>query len=205
MKGVSMLISVCLVIAYLGCAGSTKTSTVTDQLPSLSSTESISTTSDTEIPKSYKPMGQHEKGVQLIKEAFITLPYLRSVISFNDMHVRDLANLAYLFATVESQCSLERIKSFIASGLPPVLSTKSQIGARHIRVIIGYDDSKNQLIATDPINYRQIKISYDSLVKLWVDPQKTCLLIHYQYDNDKRLINPMKRLLRRYRSKTSIW
>ena len=206
MKSITILISICLVIAYLGCAGSTKTPTVTEQSPPLPVAESISSTSDTEIPKSCKPMGKHEKGVQLVKEAFITLPSLKSVVSFTDMHVRDLANLAYLFATVESPCNLERIKGLVASGLSPVVIIESKVGARHARVIIGYDDSVNQLIATDPVNYRQIKMSYDSFVKSWIDPQKTCLLIHYQYDNDKRLRNPMKRLLRRHeRAKSADW
>jgi len=205
MKFITMLISICLIVAYLGCAGNPKTPKVTEKSSPLLATESVSLMSDTELPKSCKPMGQHDKAVQFVKEAFITVPYLRSVMSFTIMHVRDLANLAYLYATVETQCHLERLKSLIASGLPPVVSIKSTVGARHIRVIIGYDDSTNHLIATDPINYRQIKIDYGSFDKLWADPQKSCLLIHYQYDNDKRLRNPMNRLLRQYRSRTSIW
>jgi hypothetical protein len=156
-------------------------------------------TSDAEMPKLYKPMGQYEKSVQLVKEGFIILPYLNSVGSFTDMHVRNLANIAYLFATVEPQCNLGKIKGWVASGLPAVVILKSMVGARHARVIIGYDDSNQQLTATDPVSYRHIKISYDSFDKLWTDPQKTCLLIRYQSDNGRHLNTPLKRFLHKYR------
>lgn len=149
-------------------------------------------------------MGKYEKGVQLAKEGFITLPQLNSVISFTDMHVRSLANLAYLFATVETQCNLDKIKGWIASGLPPVVILKSLVGARHARLLIGYDDANQRLIATDPISYRHIKISYDDFEKLWIDPQKTCLLIHYQFDDGRRLNTPLKRLRHKY-GRSSKW
>ena len=149
-------------------------------------------------------MGQYENGIPLIKEAFITLPSLNSVGSFTDMHTRNLANVAYLFATVESQCNLDKVKGWIASGLPPIVILKYKVGARHARVIIGYDDSNQQLTATDPVSYRHIKISYDNFDKSWTDPQKTCLLIRYQFDNGRHLNTPLKRFLHKY-GKSDNW
>ncbi|MGB9594885.1 MAG: hypothetical protein ACPL7B_01280 [Candidatus Poribacteria bacterium] len=96
---------ICLLTIFLGCAENIKNLEATSESRLHQLNEPASLTLGSEIPKFCKPMGKYKKGVQIVKEGFITLPYLNSVISFTDMHVRSLANLAYLFATVETQCN----------------------------------------------------------------------------------------------------
>jgi hypothetical protein len=193
MKNSVMLIFVCLAVAW-GCA---RQSTVDQQSSPSPSTESASPTSDTGLPKSFGPLDQHERGVQLVKEAFIILPLLRSVDSFTVKHERELARTAYLYATVETLCTLEKIKGYVASGLSPVVIIKSTVKQKHAYAVIGYDDSIERLIVTDPVSYGLIKINYDNFLKSWTDHQKTCLLVLRNYSRGE--ISSVKPYLLRYK------
>lgn len=85
------------------------------------------------------------------------------------------------FSTVlVSGSDLEVLKAFVASDIAPVVITRSPIGPKHIRALVGYDDTTERLVVIDPIYYAKARFDYSEFCSQWDDPQNACLLVFPQ-------------------------
>lgn len=82
-----------------------------------------------------------------------------------------------LSTVLAAGCNLETLKVFVVSDMAPLVITRSPVGSKHIRAIVGYDDSTERLVLIDPINHAVARFSYSEFRNQWDDPRDACLLV----------------------------
>ena len=72
---------------------------------------------------------------------------------------------------------------------------KSPVGPKHVRVVMGYSDSMNQITLADPRNFAEAKLKYEAFIKQWDDPRKSCLLVFSHNVGVDRIRSVLKKYL----------
>jgi len=136
--------------------------------------------SGVEIPSSYDPPGRNDIEVRRVQNVFSSVPSLRQAEYFSASQLQAVASRADFSSVVVSGCDLEVLRVFIASDWIPVVVMQSPVGPKHIRALVGYDDSTERLVLIDPVNYAEMRLGYSEFSEQWTDPQDACLLIFPQ-------------------------
>ena len=131
----------------------------------------------TELPRAHGPLGREHRSMQLVKEVFTTVESLRKARRFTVAELQPIVKTTRYSAVLVSKCDLEVIKALVASDMAPVVITRSPVGPKHVRVVVGYDDAAERIILTDPVNYTEARLQYQEFSKQWDDPRKSCLLV----------------------------
>lgn len=150
------------------------------------------------LPGSYGTQGRNQKAMRPVEAAFRDVALLRKAEHFTLSELKAITNATRLAPMAVSECDLEVVKIFIASGWAPVVIIRSPVGPKHVRAVIGYDDSTEQVILIDPVNYKQAslaRVAYSEFSKQWDDPQKTCLLVFSEYVGEARIKNVLMKYL----------
>lgn len=73
------------------------------------------------------------------------------------------------FASYSFQGNLQILKDVVGKGIPAIVLTKpiQQIAKGHYRVVIGFDDDKDQVIFHDPFFGSRYAMSFRNFVKVW--------------------------------------
>lgn len=137
--------------------------------------------SGVDIPTSHGPMDQNDKEVRRVREVFRSVAsQVHSHQYFKPSQLQGVLKGLRVSPVVVSRCDLEVLKIFVASDWVPVVVTQSPVGPKHIRAIVGYDDSTERLVLIDPINYAEMRFGYSEFSEQWNDPERECLLIFSQ-------------------------
>jgi len=148
------------------------------------------------LPSTYGPLARNNKSIQAIKELFQKVEALRKAERFTELGLIQSIKKSSRFSPVAiSGCDLEVLKVFVNANWAPVIVTKSPVGPRHVRVLIGYDDSTQRVTLIEPIEYAPAIIGYDDFSKQWDDTQKTCLLVFSENPGKDRIHNTLRRYL----------
>jgi len=197
-----LAILACLTIALCGCAHFTTVPTVAQQTPAVTS-KADTAPQAAKLPVSYAPGAGNSSRLTQAAEAFRVVPSLNSADTFTVVHSRDIASKSHFNSAVVSKCDQDVIKAFVAANWVPAIVVDSPVGPKHIRFVIGYDDSSKKMILNDPVDVgesKQIDMDYSEFAKLWSDPQKTCLIISAQRVNEVNI----KEVLGKYLPKDKI-
>ena len=189
----------CLVVVCSGCASNVAPPPgddfvpVFEDVPDTTGTDSMG--SGVDIPISHGPLDQNDNAVRRVRGAFRSVVSRSQVEYFSATQLQAIAK-EFRFSTVlVSGCDLEALKVFVASDWVPVVITQSPVGPKHIRAIVGYDNSTERLILIDPVNYAEMTLGYSEFSEQWTDPQDACLLI---FPQRVVLEDTIKRALLRY-------
>ena len=73
------------------------------------------------------------------------------------------------FETKKKDGNLTLLKKYIASNYPIIVRQWTNLSKknRHYRVVVGYDDEKNEIICNDPLYGQNYNIQYDIFRELW--------------------------------------
>ena len=194
-----LAILVCVAVACAGCAMEAAPPSQ-DATPAPAAEESVIT-----LPDSYGTQGRNHRAMRSVEGAFRNVSLLRKVDRFTLSELKAITKATRFAPMAVSGCDLEVLKIFVASGWAPVVSIRSPVGPKHVRAVIGYDDSTERVILVDPVNYTQAplaKVKYADFSKQWVDPQKTCLLVLSKYIGEASIRIALKNYLSEERMKS---
>ncbi len=147
------------------------------------------------LPSSYGPLIKNHKSIQITKGVFLRVESLNKAERFTESELQAITRVSRFAPIAFSGCDLEVLKIFVAQSWAPVVATISPVGPKHVRVVIGYDDSTQRVTLVEPTVYAPAVIGYDEFSKQWDDPQKTCLLVFSEYMGAQRIENVLKRYL----------
>ncbi len=189
----AFLVCIIIVVAYSGCA--LEAASPRD--------ETVSTTTVAEPEKlrsSHGPIGQKHRAMQPVEEAFRTVESVRKVDRFTLSELKTIAKETRFSPAVVSESDLEVLKIFVASNWVPVVVIRSPVGSKHLRAVVGYDDSTGRLTLTDPVSYAHAELEYSEFSKQWSDAQKTSLLVFWEYTS----VDKIRSVLRKYLSEEKV-
>jgi hypothetical protein len=173
-----LAIFVCIAIVCSGCGGSKSTSGIESILDA---EEPEPSGAKQTLPESYGPFDRDDRTVRHVQAVISRIvPRGRSTDQYNVSALQARAKRFEFSPVVVGKADLEVLKAFVASDLAPVVITRSPVGPKHIRAMVGYRDSVERLVLIDPVNYAEARFSYSDFSKQWDDPQDGCLLIFPQ-------------------------
>ena len=183
---------ICLAVVFSGCAMEPRTSGTT----TISTPAAVERAS--ELPSMYGPLERQHRSMRPVEEAFIRLESLRSLKRLTVADLKPIKNIG-LSAVLVTRCNLSALKSLIASDWAPVVIIRSPVGPKHVRVVAGYDDDKEQIILADPMDYitNKARLTYSEFSRQWDDPQKACLLIFRGRGGADMIKNDLRKYLTR--------
>lgn len=184
---------ICVVILHSGCAMQ-PTTTTTPATPASVTEESQ------KLPSSYGPLSKNHRSIQEIGEVFQKVESLRKADRLTVSDLQAITRATRFSPIMVSGCDLEVLKIFVASNWAPVVITRSPVGPKHVKVVVKYDDSSEQLTVVEPLGYAPAVFRYSEFTQQWDDPQKSCLLVFSEYVGTQRVEN----VLRKYLSKEKI-
>ena len=162
---------ICLAVVFSGCAMESRTSGTT----TISTPAAVESAS--ELPRMYGPLERQHRAMRPVEEAFIRIGSLRKSTRFTVADLKSIKEIR-LSAALVSRCDLSVLKGLIASDWVPVVIIRSPVGPKHIRVVAGYDDDREEVILIDPMDFiTKARLAYSEFSQQWDDPEKTCLLI----------------------------
>jgi hypothetical protein len=174
-----------IVLVFSGCA-------VT--LPPPSETSPVAEESG-KFPSTYGPLGKNHKSIQTVNELFQRVETLRKADRFTEAELQSVKKVSRFSPIIVSGCDLEVLKAFVATNWAPVIVARSPVGPKHVRVVVGYDDSSQRITLVEPMEYAPAVISYEDFLKQWDDPQKTCLLVFSENPGKDRIENALRKYL----------
>jgi len=191
MKRQVLAFLICMIIICAGCA--------MEAAPPRQDTISAPVAEEsTALPGSYGTEGRNHKAMRPVEAAFREVRILRTAERFTLSELKAITNATRLAPLAVSGCDLEVIKIFVAASWAPVVFVRSPVGPKHVRAVIGYDDSEERVILIDPANYTKAplaRVEYSDFAKRWDDPQKTCLLMFPEHVGEARIRNVLKQYL----------
>ncbi len=192
MKTWIFIISLSLMVVFLGCAKLLHPPSVTQQTaPQQQKTEAKTA----KIPGSYAPGTENLSRIRHATEVYGNIPSLKTADSFTIVQLRDIATKSHFTGVLISKSDIDVIKALVANNWVPMIIVNSPVGGKHARLVIGYNDDAKRLILADPQDrseqINQIETEYTEFSKLWEDPQKTCLLISAQRINEMDIKNKL--------------
>ena len=154
------------------------------------------------LPNSYGPIEMTEEKLKPLESVCQSFKKLQMAPRFSIPELRVLARETHVSPVAVSRCNVRVLKAFVATDWTPLVVLKSPVGpGRTCWAVIGYQESDEELILTDPINRgRTTRMKYPKVLKQWADPQKTCLLIFSRYVGEERI----KRTLKEYFSEQRV-
>jgi len=154
------------------------------------------------LPNSYGPIEMTEEKLKPLESVCQSFKKLQMGPRFSIPGLRVLARETHTSPVSVSRCNVRVLKAFVATDWTPLVVLKSPVGpSRTCWAVIGYHESNEELILTDPINRgRTTRMKYPKVLKQWADPQKTCLLIFSRYVGAERV----KRTLKEYFSEQRV-
>ena len=193
MKLQVLVFQLCIAIICAGCAAmqpvSQPTTAVTPE-PAVEEPEGL--------PGSHGPFDRNHRAMRPLGEAFRAVEVLRRAESFTPSELKAITAKTRFSPAAVSGCDLEVLKAFVASNWSPVVVITSPVGPKHIRAVIGYDDSAQRITLIDPVNLKQAaqaNLEYSDFSKQWDDTQKTCLLVSSQGIGEQRIKTTLKKYL----------
>jgi hypothetical protein len=193
MKLQVLVFHLCIAIICAGCAAMQPVSQ-----PSTAVTPEPAAEEPEGLPGSHGPFNRNHRAMRPLEEAFRSVEVLRRAESFTPSELRAITSKTRFSPASVSGCDLEVLKAFVASNWSPVVVITSPVGPKHIRAVIGYDDSAQRITLIDPVNLKQAaqaNLEYSDFSKQWDDPQKTCLLVSSQGIGEQRIKATLKKHL----------
>lgn len=204
MKTWIILISMYLVVAFLGCAKLLAPPATTTQQPSVTPQQQETEAQTAAIPSSYTPGTENLIRIRHASEVYAGITSLKTAQSFGVVQLRDIATKSHFTGVLISKSDIDVLKALVASDWVPMLIVKSPVGTNHARLVIGYNDNTKRLILADPQDkgeqINQIEMEYSEFTKSWEDPQKAFLLISAQRVNEMNI----KSILGKYLPKEKV-
>ncbi len=142
------------------------------------------------LPGSHGPFDRNHRAMGPLGETFRAVEVLRRAESFTPSELKAITSKTRFSPAAVSGCDLEVLKAFVASNWSPVVVITSPVGPKHIRAVIGYDDSAQQITLIDPVNLKQAaqaNLEYSDFSRQWDDPQKTCLMVFPEGIGEQRI------------------
>lgn len=191
---------VCIAVVCSGCARNVTPPPPADFVPTFPDTPATEEAgplgSGVEIPSSHGPLDRNDIAVRRIREVFRSVAsQITSHQYFSASQFQAVIGRLRVSPVVVSKCDLQVLKIFVASDWVPIVVIQSPVGPKHIRALVGYDDSTERLVLIDPINYAEMTFGYSEFSDQWTDPQDACLLV---FPQRVVLEDTIKRVLIRY-------
>lgn len=195
MRTWTIIIPMCLVVAFLGCAKLLAPYSATTQQSATVPQQQETKPAIAKIPNSYTPGTENLSRIRHATEVFGIIPSLKTADSFTVVQLRDIATKSHFTGASISKSDIDVIKALVAINWVPIIIVNSPVGGKHARLVIGYNDDTKRLILADPQDkgkqVNQIEMEYTEFSNLWEDPQKTCLLISAQRINEMDIKNKL--------------
>ncbi|MFC1717178.1 RNA polymerase sigma factor [Candidatus Poribacteria bacterium] len=128
-------------------------------------------------PSSYGPFYQYDRMIKNAQEVLRSVYDRGNIEQYSASALQAITRRSPYSRVVVAECDLEVLKALLTMDVAPVVIMRSPVGAKHIRAIVEYDDSTEQLTLIDPVNHAKMRFSYSEFSRQWDDPQDACLLI----------------------------
>ena len=129
-------------------------------------------------PNSHSLFYQYDRMVKNTQEVLKELRDRGRIEQYSASAIQFITRTSPYSIILVAECDLEVLKALVALGLPPVVIMRSPVGPKHIRAIVGYDDSTERITMVD--SDTKAIFSYSEFSSQWDDPQDACLLVFHR-------------------------
>lgn len=198
MKTWIIMFSMCLMVAFLGCAKLLEQPATTQQTTTTPQQQETKATTE-KMPSSYVPITENLIRIKHATEVFADITSLKTAESFGAVQLRDIATKSHFTGVLISKSDIDVLKALVAANWVPMLIINTPAGPKHARLVIGYNDNTKRIILADPQDksekINQIEMEYSEFTKLWEDPQKACILISAQRITEMNIKSTLEKYL----------